>query len=123
MIAWLLARPRLIAYGLAGAAILGAAGLVWWRVSAWRSAYQERPALVAERDAAVATNAALVEAVHRAAEIGAEAEGRVETVTREAATVRTVYRDAVRTDPTCAEWARSPVLCPIGGVDGNHQLE
>ena len=53
MIAWLLARPRLIAYGLAGAAILGAGGLAWWRVHAWRAAYQERPALVAERDAAV----------------------------------------------------------------------
>ena len=53
----LLARPRLIAYGLAGAAILGAAGLAWWRVSAWRSAYHERPALVAERDAAVAARA------------------------------------------------------------------
>lgn len=47
--------PRLIAYGLAGAAILGAAGLAWWRVHAWRAAYVERPAIVAERDAAVAT--------------------------------------------------------------------
>lgn len=53
----LLARPRLIAYGLAVAAILGAAGLAWWRVSAWRSAYVERPELVAERDAAIAAQA------------------------------------------------------------------
>ena len=51
MIARLLAHPWL--YGVAGAAILGAGGLAWWRVSAWHSAYQERPALVAERDAAI----------------------------------------------------------------------
>lgn len=51
MIGRILAHPWL--YGGVAAAILGAGGLAWWRVSAWHSAYQERPALVAERDAAV----------------------------------------------------------------------
>lgn len=55
MIAWLLARPRLIAYGLAGAAIVGAATVAWVKVHAWHSAYVERPAILAQRDAAVAT--------------------------------------------------------------------
>lgn len=54
MIGWLRARPRLIAYGLAGAALLGAAGLAWWRVAAWRSAYVERPAIVKRAEAAEA---------------------------------------------------------------------
>jgi hypothetical protein len=27
--------------------------VAWWRVHAWRSAYQERPAIVAQRDAAI----------------------------------------------------------------------
>ena len=52
MIAWLLARPRLIAYGLAGAAL---AGGVAWAVHDVRSAYAARAALpIAIADAAKA---------------------------------------------------------------------
>ena len=104
---------RLIAYGLAGAALAG--GLLWagMTVRGWHRAAQALPEARRELAEAVATNQALVEAVHRAAEIGAEAEGRVETVTRESARVRTVYRDAVRTDPTCAEWAATRIACPL----------
>ena len=55
MIGCLLARPRLIAYGLAGAALAGA--LAWAGLSV-RSAYRAKAALPiarAERDAAIAT--------------------------------------------------------------------
>lgn len=55
VIAWLLARPRLALYGVAGAAILGG---VAWAVHDVRSAYAARAALPIarqERDAAIAT--------------------------------------------------------------------
>ena len=58
MIAWLLARPRLIAYGLAGAAMLGAATWAWVTVSGWRHDSERLPAVVAERDAARVERAA-----------------------------------------------------------------
>ncbi len=115
MIAWLLARPRLIAYGLAGAALAG--GLLWagLTVRGWHRDSLALPAAREELAEAVATNAALVAAVHRAAEVSGAAEVKVEAAGREAARVRTVYREAVRTDPTCAEWSRQPIACPIGG--------
>lgn len=55
MIAWLLARPRLIAYGLAGAALAG--GLAWagWSVKSAYAAKAALPIALKERDAAVAT--------------------------------------------------------------------
>lgn len=55
MIGWLLARPRLALYGLAGAAILGAATYAWVKVHSWRAAYVALPTVAAERDAAIAT--------------------------------------------------------------------
>lgn len=114
MIAWLLARPRLIAYGLAGAALAG--GLLWvgLTVRGWHRDSLALPAAREEMAEAVATNAALVAAVHRAAEVSGRAEGRVETVGREAAKVRVVYREAVRTDPTCEAWAAGKIMCPLG---------
>ena len=114
MIGWLLARPRLIAYGLAGAAILG--GLLWvgLTVRGWHRDSLALPLARAELAEALATNTALVAAVHRAAEVSGAAEGRVETVGREAAKVRVVYREAVRTDPTCAAWAAQPIPCRLG---------
>lgn len=109
----LLARPRLIAYGLAGAALAG--GLLWagLTVRGWHRAAEALPLARAELAEAQATNIALVDAVHRAAEVSGRAEGRVETVGREAAKVRVVYREAVRTDPTCAEWHRTRIACPL----------
>lgn len=115
MIAWLLARPRLIAYGLAGAALAG--GLLWvgLTVRGWHRDSLALPAAREELAEAVATNAALVAAVHRAAEVSGAAEVKVEAAGRDSAKVRVIYREAVRTDPTCVEWARQPVGCPIGG--------
>ena len=115
MIAWLLARPRLIAYGLAGAALAG--GLLWvgLTVRGWHRDSLALPAAREELAEAVATNAALVAAVHRAAEVSGAAEVKVEAAGRDSAKVRVIYREAVRTDPTCTEWARQPVGCPIGG--------
>lgn len=113
MIGWLLARPRLIAYGLAGAALAG--GLLWagLTVRGWHRDSLALPLARRELVEAQATNTALVAAVHRAAEVSGAAEARVETAGREAARVRTVYRESVRTDPTCAEWAKSKVVCPL----------
>ena len=113
MIGWLLARPRLIAYGLAGAVLAG--GLLWagLTVRGWHRAAEALPLARRELVEAQATNAALVAAVHRAAAVSGAAEVKVEAAGREAARVRTVYREAVRTDPTCAEWAKSKVACPL----------
>ena len=90
MIAWLLARPRLIAYGLAGAAILGAGGLAWWRVSAWHSAYQERPeiekrikAVERERDDAIRDGKAVADAL--VGQVAANRRIEDDTTTRTAA--------------------------------------
>ena len=57
MIAWLLAlsKPRLIAYGVAGAAILGAATWAWVTVSGWRSDSERLPVVERQRDALAAT--------------------------------------------------------------------
>jgi hypothetical protein len=113
MIGWLLARPRLIAYGLAGAVLTG--GLLWAGLTV-RGWHRDSLALPLARRGLVeaqATNAALVAAVHRAAEVSGAAEVKVETAGREAAKVRTVYREAVRTDPTCAEWHRTRIACPL----------
>lgn len=54
MIGWLLARPRLALYGLAGAALLAGGITAWVQVSRWRSAYVALPAVAAARDAAIA---------------------------------------------------------------------
>ncbi len=113
MIARLLAHPWL--YGVAGAALLGASGVAWWRVHAWRAAYQERPALVAERDAANANLVAMQESARLTGAVLGRAEDRVAETGKAAGKVRVIYREAVRTDPTCVEWARQPVGCPIGG--------
>ena len=109
----LLARPRLIAYGLAGAALAG--GLLWagLTVRGWHRDARALPSARAELVEAQATNAALVAAVHRAAEVSGAAEARVETVATAAGKVRVVYREAVRTDPTCAEWHRTRIACPL----------
>lgn len=55
MIGWLLARPRLALYGLAGAALLAGGITAWVQVSRWRSAYVALPAVAAARDAALRT--------------------------------------------------------------------
>lgn len=99
---------RLIAYGLAGAAIL--AGALWVRHE-WNAGQRARERLPQLQ----AQVAALEESARLTGTVMAQAEARVETVVKERERVRTVYRDAVRTDPTCAEWARQPVACPLGG--------
>jgi len=115
MIGWLLARPRLIAYGLAGAALTG--GLLWagLTVRGWHRDSLALPLARAELAEALATNTALVAAVHRAAEVSGAAEARVETVATAAGKVRVIYREAVRTDPTCEAWSRQAIACPLGG--------
>lgn len=55
MIAWLIAHPRRIAYGLAGAAILGAATWAWVAVAGWRHDSERLPVVARERDALAAT--------------------------------------------------------------------
>lgn len=114
MIGWLLGPiGRWVGLG----AVLALAGGGWWvahTVSQWRAAYRERPALVAERDAAVAETAAMVESARLTGAVLGRAEERVAETGRTAAKVRVIYRDAVRTDQTCAEWARQPVGCPLG---------
>lgn len=114
MIARLLAHPWL--YGAVAAAILGAGGLAWWRVHAWRSAYQERPALVAERDAATENLVAMQESARLTGQVLGRAEDRVAETAKAAGKVRVVYREAVRTDPTCAAWAAQPIPCRLGAA-------
>lgn len=105
--------PRLIAYGLAGAAILGVAGVAWWQVAAWRGAYIERPALVRERDASRAELAGYQEAARLAAEVAGRVQTELDAERQRKARVVRVYRDAVSADPTCAAWAATPIGCPM----------
>ena len=115
MIAWLLARPRLLAYGLGGLVL---AGGLWWvahTVSQWRAAYRDRPAMLARVADAEARTAALVESSRKVGAILASAETAISGETVRHQRIRVVYRDAVRTDPTCAEWSRQPVRCPLAG--------
>lgn len=115
MIAWLLARPRLLAYGLGGLVL---AGGLWWvahTVSQWREAYLERPALKARLADADARSAALAESARKVGEALARAEAAISGETVRAQKARVVYREAVRTDPTCAEWAAAPIRCPLAG--------
>ena len=113
MIAWLLARPRLLAYGLGGLALAG--GLAW-AVHDVRSAYAARAALPivrAERDVAVATLAGYQEAARLAAEVAGRVQTELDAERQRKARVVRVYRDAVSADPTCAAWASTPIGCPM----------
>lgn len=98
---------RLIAYGLAGAALLAAA--LWFRHewNAGQEAIREAAALRAQ-----------VVALEQSARLVGGVMARVETDTSaagdKAAKVRIIYRDAVRTDPDCAAWSRQPIACPLG---------
>lgn len=99
---------------LAGAAAI--AGGLWWvahRVSQWREAYHERPALQARVDDAEARTAALVESTQKVGAVLASAEAATAASAAAHQRARVIYRDAVRTDPSCAEWARQPVACPL----------
>jgi hypothetical protein len=116
VIGWLLARPRLIAYGLGA---IGLAAGLWWgahTVSQWREAYRERPALLEARDRARAESAALVESARIMGEIVARSEDRIAEAAKSTGKVRTVYRDAVRDDPSCAAWAATKIACPMAGA-------
>ena len=115
MIPWLLglSRARLIAYGLAGAALAGA--LAWAGLSV-RSAYRAKAALPiarAERDVAVATLAGYQEAARLAAEVAGRVQTELDAERQRKARVVRVYRDAVSADPTCAAWAATPIGCPM----------
>ena len=113
MIGWLLARPRLWLYGVAGAAILGA---VAWAGLSVRSAYRAKAALPiarAERDEARASLAAYQEAARLAAEVAGRVQTELDAERQRKARVVRVYRDAVSADPTCAAWAATPIGCPM----------
>ena len=104
---------RLIAYGLAGAAIVGALA---WAIHDVRSAYRARAALPiarAERDEAVATLAGYQEAARLAAEVAGRVQTELDAERQRKARVVRVYRDAVSADPTCAAWASTPIGCPM----------
>lgn len=59
--------------------------------------------------------AALQQSARRIGEVLGQTEAATVANNSQAAKVRIIYREAKRTDPTCAEWARQPVGCPIGG--------
>ena len=114
--------------------LVGAIGLVLavaaagWRVTAWREAYQRLPnveaRLQAEIDCEPATacqqraeeqaRLARVEAENAAQAALGKAQAAEEATRRDAAAWRAKYRQAVATDPGCAEWAAAPVRCPVG---------
>lgn len=99
---------------LAGAAAI--AGGLWWvahRVSQWREAYHERPAMEAAVADAEARTAALVESTQKVGAVLASAEAATAASAAAHQRARIIYRDAVRTDATCAEWSRQPVACPL----------
>lgn len=104
MIAWLLARPRLIAYGLAGAALLGAATWAWVTVSGWRSDSERLPEVERQRDALAAT----VELAEKEADRNAEI---VNELRDKNVALRADLRARPVTVRVCREPAR-PVLPP-----------
>ena len=114
MIAWLLARPRLLAYGLGALAL---AGGLWWvahTVSQWREAYRERPALVAARDQAIAAQHRSETAVARQVAVNQEIER--ETVRRLAA-ADAAARDLAR---RLLQALRAPrPVCPVAPAAGD----
>jgi hypothetical protein len=110
---WPLVRPYL--WWIGGAAVLLIAAL-WLRhagYEAGRQACQEQAA--AARDAALAEAGAAyrAELAKRDAAL-AEAQGQVVEVVRWRTRVQTVYQEAVKNDPDCAEWAVAPIRCPVG---------
>lgn len=105
---------RLIAYGLAGAAIVGA---LTWGVHDVRSAYRARAALPiarAERDAAVAAQARSEQSVARQIAVNEEIER--ETV-RKLAAADAAARDLARRLLHARRQARP--VCPASAAPGN----
>ena len=96
MIGWLLARPRLALYGVAGAAILGAATWAWLTVSGWRSDSQRLPVVEAERDAAVAARATAERAVLEQVETNARIERETNDALRRAGIAARDLADGLR---------------------------
>ena len=111
MIGWLLARPRLALYGLAGAALLGAATWAWVTVSGWRHDSERLPAVEAERDAALRTVQLAADELDRNARIANDYHDQV-------ARLRADLRERPIRVRVCPPAAR-PVL-PPGAAPGTH---
>ena len=111
MIGWLLARPRLALYGLAGAALLAGGITAWVQVSRWRSAYVALPAVAAERDAALRTVQLAADEADRNARIANAYHDQLDRL-------RADLRDRPITVRVCPPAAR-PVL-PPGTAPGTH---
>lgn len=108
-----LTTARLIAYGVAGAALAG--GLAWagWSVKSAYAAKAALPIALKERDEAVATLAGYQEAARLAAEVAGRVQTDLDAERQRKARVVRVYRDAVSADPTCAAWSRAVIPCPM----------
>lgn len=111
MIGWLLARPRLALYGLAGAALLAGGITAWVQVSRWRSAYVALPAVAAERDAALRTVQLAADEADRNARIANAYHDQLDRL-------RADLRDRPIRVRVCESPAR-PVL-PPGAAPGTH---
>jgi hypothetical protein len=123
-LAWL----KLVPWRAVGAgALVVAFVFAGWRVQAWREAYQRLPnveaRLQAEIDCEPATacqqraeelaRLARVEAENAAQAALGKAQAAEEAARRGAAAWRAKYRQAVATDPGCADWASRAIGCPV----------
>jgi hypothetical protein len=103
-----LLRPSNIAYAALSAVLVFG---TYYVVHRWNKG----AAAIVEARELRAQVVALEQSAQLVGGVMAEAEGKVEAVDDIAAKVRIIYREAVRTDPDCAEWARQPIACPLGG--------
>ena len=102
-------------------------GTTWQRIGAWRSAYHELDAVVAEleqerscaaasacaRRAEEAAEQARAEAEQRALEAAESLRAAEEKARADAAAWRAKYRAALASDPDCAAWAAGEIKCPL----------
>jgi hypothetical protein len=111
----------------AGAAVV-AFVFAGWRVQTWHESHKALPVVEAKLKAEVACEpatacqeraAALAEQARAEAAIAAQAAlGKAQEAEAkaraDASAWRAKYRQAIATDPGCAEWASAQIRCPVG---------
>lgn len=96
-------------------ALLLISGL-WWSIS---NAYDKAAQLEVVKDELVKVKeekAAFQESAIKTAKLLAKNEERLDVILKERPKAEVVYREAIKSDPDCAAWAREPIRCPVDWV-------
>lgn len=106
---WVIGHPREVGIILLTIVL----GLAVQRVIGGERARAQIPVLLDKIKRGESIQKALIESAEKVGGVLAEAETRIETGAKPIEAARASYREAVRDNPTCAEWAKQPIACPL----------